>query len=451
MFALATATLAACGIKDNLLEPQNPGIVDGSAVSSPAAAMALKIGAIGRLKLLNNCGSGECLWEESGNLADEFKNSDFQPDRQSIDQRQITSSNTILAYNTVTTIRGYIRTAIDKMTQYNPTLTGDIGELWMALAFVENQMGETYCSGIPLGVVKGGVIDYSDPSFKPLTNQEVYTVALSHVDSALTIVGAATDAISTDVRRASLVLKARILVNQGQWAAAAALVPSATIASSYQYMWTTQASSNADDNGIWTINNNVARMTVSDSFDFGTTNRIFNAVPFASANDTRIPVIRSTTAPAEDGTTPLFIQQIWKNRDDPIPMVSGIDARLIEAEAQLHGGTIAGMMTILNALRTAPPRIGNYQPANMTALATPGTQTAAEDLFFREKAFWVFGRGQRLGDLRRLIRQYSRTEANVFPRGSYFKGGTYGTDVNFPVPDLELPNPQFKGCIDRNA
>ena len=44
-------------------------------------------------------------------------------------------------------------------------------------------------------------------------------------------------------------------------------------------------------------------------------------------------------------------------------MVSGIDARLIEAEAKLNANDIAGMMTILNALRAAPPKIGNYQPA----------------------------------------------------------------------------------------
>jgi len=27
----------------------------------------------------------------------------------------------------------------------------------------------------------------------------------------------------------------------------------------------------------------------------------------------------------------------------------------------------------------------------------------------------------------------------------------YGSDVNFPVPDGERVNPQFLGCIDRNA
>ncbi|HEU4787519.1 MAG TPA: hypothetical protein VFS57_08930, partial [Gemmatimonadaceae bacterium] len=84
---------------------------------------------------------------------------------------------------------------------------------------------------------------------------------------------------------------------------------------------------------------------------------------------------------------------------------------------------------------------------------TPATKDAAIDLYFREKAFWVFSRGQRLGDLRRLIRQYGRTQDNVFPTGTFHKNGNppYGTDVNFPVTTNENPNPNFHGCIDRNA
>jgi hypothetical protein len=178
-----------------------------------------------------------------------------------------------------------------------------------------------------------------------------------------------------------------------------------------------------------------------------------NAIPFASIGDPRVPVLKGSDAKlsSEDGLTPFFLQQIWKNRDDPVPMVSGIDARLIEAEARLNASDVPGMMTILNALRAAPPKIGTFQPAAMTALGTPATPDDATSLFFREKAFWTFGRGQRLGDLRRLVRQYGRTQEQVFPTGQHYKGGNYGTDVNLPVPDGERVNPQFKGCLDRNA
>lgn len=185
----------------------------------------------------------------------------------------------------------------------------------------------------------------------------------------------------------------------------------------------------------------------------GKTFRIFNAVPFASANDPRVPILKGTDAQlsAEDGLTPLFIQQVWKNRDDAIPAASGIDARLIEAEALLNSGDYAGMTVILNALRAAPPSIGAFKPAAMAPLVAPTVKDDAVTLFFREKAFWTFGRGQRLGDLRRLVRQYGRAQDQVFPTGQHYKGGNYGSDVNLPVPDAERVNPQFKGCLDRNA
>ena len=89
-------------------------------------------------------------------------------------------------------------------------------------------------------------------------------------------------------------------------------------------------------------------------------------------------------------------------------------------------------------------------------LAVPSAETVAwvrstEDLFFREKALWDFGRGQRLSDLRRLIRIYGRTPDTTFPVGQHYRGGSYGPDVNLPVPKDEENNPNFKGCIDRNA
>jgi hypothetical protein len=444
---------SCASFKDQLLEPQNPGLVDETAVASPAAAAALKVGAMGRLKLLYT--SSETLWQEGGHLADEYMNADFQNDRNDVDQRTMSPSNPYANYNTLTQVRGYIRDAINAERTYEPEKTADIGELYIALAFLENNLAEDFCNGIPLGRNDKGVVDYSLPDFKPLTNAEVYAVALTHIDSALTIIGSASDATSSFVRQAALITKARILVNQAKFSEAAALVPTSAIPTTYQYLFTTSTASNGEDNGIWTLNNSVARVTVGDSAVTyqGKRFSIGNAIPFASANDPRVPVVSgaSIKLPAEDGLTPLFVQQVFKNRDDPIAMVAGVDARLIEAEARLQANDIAGMMTILNALRATPPRLGALQPTAMAALPAPATKDEAVTLFFREKAFWTFSRGQRVGDLRRMIRQYGRTQDKVFPVGQHYKGGNYGTDVNFPVPDAERVNPQFTGCLDRNA
>jgi len=136
-----------------------------------------------------------------------------------------------------------------------------------------------------------------------------------------------------------------------------------------------------------------------------------------------------------------------------VAVVNGIDARLIEAEARLSAGDVAGWLVTLNTLRAGPTRLSaGVTITGMAPLADPGSTQARVSLQFREKAFWTFGRGQRLGDLRRLIRQYGRTQDQVFPTGTFPKGGTYGTDVNLPVPkDEEKNNPNFNGCTDRNA
>jgi hypothetical protein len=57
----------------------------------------------------------------------------------------------------------------------------------------------------------------------------------------------------------------------------------------------------------------------------------------------------------------------------------------------------------------------------------------------------------RLGDLRRMMRQYQFTEDAVFPTGQTIFGVAYGDDVNLPIPFAEANNPEFTGqCIDRD-
>ena len=91
----------------------------------------------------------------------------------------------------------------------------------------------------------------------------------------------------------------------------------------------------------------------------------------------------------------------------------------------------------------------------MAPLADPGSYNARVDLLFREKALWKFMTSTRSSDLRRLVRQYGRTQDKVFPAGGFTSSaaplGQYGTQVAFPVPDYEKVNPNFKGCIDTKA
>ena len=94
----------------------------------------------------------------------------------------------------------------------------------------------------------------------------------------------------------------------------------------------------------------------------------------------------------------------------------------------------------------------------LTPLTDPGSTNARIDLLFRERAFWMYFTSHRVGDLRRLVRQYGRAPNTVWPSGNYFKGGVYGSDMNLPPAQAEKNNPQgadptkpYTGCTDRSA
>ena len=83
--------------------------------------------------------------------------------------------------------------------------------------------------------------------------------------------------------------------------------------------------------------------------------------------------------------------------------------------------------------------------AGLSPLTDPGTAAARVDMLFRERAFWMYFTSHRLGDMRRLIRQYGRGTETVFPTGPYLHGGVYGTEVVLVPAQTELNNPDWGG------
>jgi hypothetical protein len=435
--------LGGCSVKDELLAPQQPGVISPGDVQSPTGAEGLYVGAVGNFKnaLLGGSSNTETIWQFAGLMTDEFKSADTFSQRNDADQRATQTNDAQLSpiYTSLQQARGYSRTALQFLRQFEPTTSNTHqAEMLFTIAFAEMQLGEDFCNGIALGETVNGVWNYT----APLATKDVFLAALARVDSGLAL-ATATDAATVQVKNALLVTKGRLQVDLGQFPAAAATV--ATVPVGFQYAGTYSQTTN--DNGWWIMTTSSKRYTVGDSVDAA--GRIDNAIPFVSAKDPRVP----TTANGKgfDTTTPFVGQSIW-GRDDPIAIVDGLDGQLIQAEAKLNASDIAGMTAILNALRATPPTQGIFKPSGTLApLATPATQSAAVSLFFREKAFWTFGRGQRLGDLRRLVRQYNRSQDQAYPNGAFFKNGSYGTRVAFPVPDRDKANPQFSGCIDTNA
>ena len=90
----------------------------------------------------------------------------------------------------------------------------------------------------------------------------------------------------------------------------------------------------------------------------------------------------------------------------------------------------------------------------LAPLSDPGTDAARLALLFHERGYWLYLTGHRQGDLRRLIRNYGRPTATVYPTGSYPLFGSfsrYGSDVTAPIPGSERANPLFHGCRSRGA
>lgn len=438
---LAALTLiASCTTATEVLEVKDPDIVNPGDVQSIAGANAVRLGALARL---NAATSGdESLFLLGGLLSDEWINGDSFIARQEIDQRTITRENTFLtaANRVLHRARLSAEQAVELLKTYNPTAPGwQSAEMYFVQAYAINLMAEHYCSGLIFSSVVNGVEQYGSP----ITTTAAYDKALGLVDQGLTLVtGTTTD--DTRVRNALRVLRGRILANLNRQAEAATAV--AGVPNSFTY--TMLHAATATSNQIWNFNSLSRRYSVSVSEGL-------NGMNFGAANDPRVPVCQGgdaacraigvTLATRDDLLRPIIIASAWPQRESPVVITNGIEARMIEAEAQLKAGNAAAALATLNAARATV--------TGLAPLTDAGTPAARLDQLFRERAFWFFGRGYRTGDMRRLIRQYGRTQDSVFPTGAWHKGGNYGTDVNFPIPQAEQNNPTAGGasCIDRNA
>lgn len=444
---------AACG--DTLLDVETPDIIDPSDVQSPAGANAVRVGTLARFAAATSGtvgGSNESLFSIGGLLADEWVNGDTFQDRHDIDRRDILSQNAYInaANRAIHRVRLSAEQTIHLLATYSVNAPPwQTGEMHFIQAFSVNLLAENFCNGLVLSTVDAsGAEVYGSP----MTNEAAYQRALQHADDGLPLV-TGSSANDLRVRHALQVVRGRILMNLNRPADALAAV--AGVPTNFQYL--NSHSVNTSSNGAWLWNNSAWRYSVAD-------NEGGNGLNFASAGDPRVPVCRGgdaacraagvTRATRNDNTPePFHVQLVWPTRDSPMAIVSGIDARMIEAEAQLRANNPVGSLATLNATRATV--------TGLVPLTDAGSEAARVDQLFRERGFWGFGRGQRVGDLRRLIRQYGRAENTVFPIGGWHKaGGAYSNEVNFPIPASESNNPnvpppsddaQIGYCMDRNA
>ena len=424
---LAAGMLAAasgCSL-DDLLSVDDPDVATPGSLTGEDALPVLLAGAFGDFQLAfsgDNAGVTEGLINLGGLLADEFAIAESFPTRVPIDRRDIDNVNVTL--NTVYSYAHRARAAAElsaaRHQQFAPNTPGHAASLAVA-GYSYILLGENFCSGVPVSTLT----DAGGTEFgPPLTTEQLLTEAIERFDAAI----AASDADSPE-QYLAMVGKARALLNLDRAADAAAVA--AGVPDDFVFEIDHSDNTARQENGVFAYVNIQERWTVANS-EGG------NGLPYRTGADARVSFeLDPDNGVGFDGVTPMFLQLKYSDRDADVVLASGTEARLIEAEAQLAAGNSSGWLGTLNALRTAGG-LGN--------VSDPGTPAARVDLMFRERAFWLWLTAHRLGDLRRLVRQYDRAAESVFPTGAYAQGGTYGDDVSLPIPFEELNNPLAQAC-----
>jgi len=141
--------------------------------------------------------------------------------------------------------------------------------------------------------------------------------------------------------------------------------------------------------------------------------------------DTRVNVIDAGVN-GQDGQTRIWRATKYPTIDTPIPIASGDEAILLVAEADLDAGDVTGAVDAINALRAK---------ASLPVYAG-GTADEVKAQLIEERRRELFLEGQRINDIIRFNIPQSPEAGTPFP----LKGGLYGNQICFPLPDVERNN-----------
>jgi starch-binding outer membrane protein, SusD/RagB family len=425
--------LSGCG----LLDTESPVIIDPNNLESPEGAEARRFGAIRDFGFVRD-GDGsetdtEGLITLTGSMADEFNYSGFLPSVVEFDQRLVVNNNPSLTplYFRLHVARSGAEGAAAALERWSPDPDNDPGipEMLALAGFTYVFFAEDFCSWVPYSSVDENGEQVFGPS---RTTDETLGLAIARFDAALAHGGVAAD---PSIGFLAAVGKGRALVDRGLYADAVTAVQA--VPTEFEYLTEHDPSplSLANAVAVFGISESGGSISVAD-VEGG------DGLPYRGAADPRLP-FEDTGHLGDDQTTPQFNVLKYPELGSSVVLADGVEARLIEAEALLQVADYPAMNTTLNELRAT---------VSLPPLAAPGTEDEAVDQLFSERGLWLYATAHRLGDMRRLVRQYGRPIESVYPVGDYIRGGSYGTRVAIPIPETENNNPQFdRSACDPNA
>ncbi|HEY0929384.1 MAG TPA: RagB/SusD family nutrient uptake outer membrane protein [Gemmatimonas sp.] len=401
---LAVLVTAACSGFDRLLSVQTPSRLAEDAYLVPANAALISSSAVADYE----CALGSYA-VASGMAAGELFDATQTAARWSYDRRNIlavdatySTSNceNIGVFTPINTARYTNDQAVTKLEEWSdaqvPNRQRLIAVNSAMAGFSLILLGEGFCSGtINVG-----------PS---LTPAQLFDSAEVRFTKAIAAATAANDAAILNLAYAG---RARARINKANRTGAAE--DAARVPVAFVYNATSDATVGRRNNRVFQQNNQSFSVTV--------------ATAYRTLNDPRVSLTNQNRL-ASDQVNQLWTQNKFASLTASYPIASGIESQLILAEAR--GG--AEGIAILNALRA---RTGVALPA-LTAQETANFNDAVAEERRRE----LFLQGNRWFDVRRFNPALVPTTGTA-----YAKGGVYGDQRCWPLPDAELlANPNTRG------
>ena len=414
LWVLLSLPLSACGgFVDNLLEVDAPSRVIGGTLAIPGNAALLVSSAIADL---------ECALAfyvlSSALLGDELVDAQLAAATWDYDRRGFADGQGAYATNTCSStgnIFGVYRpvatarwTADNVVTLLDGWSDAEVADRQSLLAralaydgYAHVLLGEGFCTA----AVDGG---------PELTSAQILQRAEERFTRAIQM---AQESNQPDILNMSLVGRARVRLDLNRAAEAAsdaAQVPTAFV----QNASYTTASARSG-NHVFRWNNRFFWASVDPKYQKLTV----DGVP-----DPRVPVDSSGLRGA-DAFTLVWRQGKYASETSPIPIATGIEARLIEAEAA--GGQAA--VDIINTLRARH---------DLPAYTGSASAEAVRALIIDERRRELFLDGHHIHDIIRYQLPLTPAAGTSYP----LKGGTYGTTTCLLLPRIERDNnPSLQG------
>jgi hypothetical protein len=431
--ALALVALSACN-KDQILSVNNPDILQPGVFSTPSGTDPLRFGVISDFTLAFD-GNTDSYTTMSGDMADELLASDTFNERLSVNNRnpvEINSSTESVYRNLQQAHLGATKATVI-LAAAQPTQKWQRGEMYMLRGYTELFLAEGFCSGSPFSSADdNGNVTYG----KANPTADIFTMANASFDSALALADT-----SQRVKYGSQIGKARALLNLAQYPAAATAATG--VPRSFQLFTFHSTGVSREENGMWNASaNGSSRYMI-------VTSEGINGLPYlATSTDPRIPWVPSTRIGFDGNHTKMPTETKFARTTNGL-IGDGTEAALDVLEARLQGGAQADRDAVFAGLNNL--RATNSPAIPAMAGSAPTDQASAVNQYFAERAYWSWLTGHRLGDMRRLARNYGRNTETVFPTGSLAGdgfAGNFGPATSMIIPFNEKNNPNFKGCID---